>query len=345
MLTNDLALHYDEKFALNDNKLLGEAQVAVGNVFDSTAPTKRVTVPFPLRISEIMGPYTERDRKLYVFLLHAAHTNLEKKTTHSISISEAEGLFEHLGRGKDRGWLWQSAKNLASTTIQWITRDEQGRLVTHMTPLLSYASKKQGTDTLEYEFPDKLIPVLIAPYRFSRVRTHFLLGLAGKYSVTLYEILEAFTRDGVLEASIQDIREWLGIKEGSLKEFKALRRRAIEPAVQQINENAHHAGFTVQFVPIKKGRSVIALKFLLTKTPERLRDEKSASKRKRNGEKTGVTLHFRGETYEKARQVAPRLDIYDLEQQFHEWVNQKEEKPLNREAAFIAFCRKKGKLS
>lgn len=329
--------------ATKQNKLVGSVQVAVGDAYSVSAPRKNVTVPFPLKISQVMGPYTERDRKLYVFLLHAAHQNLESKKTHSVSIPEVERVFESLRRGKDRGWLWQSAQNLASTTIQWVTQDDDGKYVQHLTPLLSYASTKEGENILRYEFPEKLLPVLIAPFRFSRVRTHFLIGLSGKYSVTLYEILEAFTRDGVLEVSIKDLRHWLGIEDGTLEEFKALRRRAIEPAIAQINAAPEQAGFTVEVVPIKSGRTVLGLRFLLTKTPERIKDEEGLAKHK--SEYRGVKLKFRGDVYEKAKQAAPRHDIYELERQFNDWVEKKGEGPQNEEAAFIAFCKKKAQGS
>jgi plasmid replication initiation protein len=46
------------------------------------------------------------------------------------------------------------------------------------------------------------------------------------------------------------------------------------------------------------------------------------------------------ETFEKAKRVAPRRDIYSLEQEWRDWIEGKE-KPKNPDAAFIAFCRKK----
>ena len=47
------------------------------------------------------------------------------------------------------------------------------------------------------------------------------------------------------------------------------------------------------------------------------------------------------ETYEKARKAAPGFDIYNLEQQWREWIAKKKEPPKRPDAAFIAFCRKK----
>lgn len=47
------------------------------------------------------------------------------------------------------------------------------------------------------------------------------------------------------------------------------------------------------------------------------------------------------DTYEKAHRAAPGLDIYNLEQQWREWIAKKKEPPKRPDAAFVAFCRKK----
>lgn len=46
------------------------------------------------------------------------------------------------------------------------------------------------------------------------------------------------------------------------------------------------------------------------------------------------------ETFEKAKKVAPGLDVYYLEQEWREWVAGKE-RPKNPDAAFIGFCKQK----
>jgi plasmid replication initiation protein len=46
------------------------------------------------------------------------------------------------------------------------------------------------------------------------------------------------------------------------------------------------------------------------------------------------------ETFEKARRAAPGWDVYHLENQWRDWIADRE-KPKNPDAAFIAFCRQK----
>ena len=46
------------------------------------------------------------------------------------------------------------------------------------------------------------------------------------------------------------------------------------------------------------------------------------------------------ETYEKAKKVAPGWDVYALEQDWREWIADKE-RPKNPDAAFIGFCKQR----
>lgn len=56
-----------------------------------------------------------------------------------------------------------------------------------------------------------------------------------------------------------------------------------------------------------------------------------------------VPIRLRTETFEKAREAAPRLDIYYLENEWREWIAKKGERPKDPDKAFIGFCRQKAK--
>lgn len=56
-----------------------------------------------------------------------------------------------------------------------------------------------------------------------------------------------------------------------------------------------------------------------------------------------VPVRLSTETFEKAREAAPRLDIYYLENEWREWIAKKGERPKDPDKAFIGFCRQKAK--
>lgn len=61
------------------------------------------------------------------------------------------------------------------------------------------------------------------------------------------------------------------------------------------------------------------------------------------GEIDVSSIRLRLDTYEKARLVAPRLDIYGLEQDWRNWIAQKGEMPKNPDQAYLGFLRTKAK--
>lgn len=237
------------------------------------------TVPVPLQtiIVNVEGPYTERDRKLWVFLLHAVFDELGKQPLHSLSVREINSIFRQLGGDHGTKWLWESAKRLAKTTIEWEYSLGDDR-VQGVASLFSAEVHKsaRATGNLRFGFPPLLIPILKEPSRFARLRVHFLLKLSGKYAVTLYEVLEGFVnrRDGQCRVSIEELRTWLKVPEGSYSNWKDFRKWVLDPAVKQINDDPLGAGFAIDYEPIRKGRFYHEIIFHLTKTPKRIQSDK-----------------------------------------------------------------------
>ena len=85
------------------------------------------------------------------------------------------------------------------------------------------------------------------PRSFARLRCHVVLALRSKYAVTLYEILEAYVnrRESSVTVGIDELRSWLKVSDDltSYNDWKYLRRRVIDPAVNEINEHSDDAGF------------------------------------------------------------------------------------------------------
>ena len=56
---------------------------------------------------------------------------------------------------------------------------------------------------------------------------------------------------------MDEVRELLGVSAGKLADWKGLRRRALEPALAEINQLA---GFHAGFVPLTRGRRVVGVR-------------------------------------------------------------------------------------
>ncbi len=312
------------------------------------------TVPVPLQtvIVKVDGPYTERDRKLWVFLLHAVFDELGEKPIHSLKIRDINAVFRKLGGDHGTNWLWESAKRLAKTTVEWeyTLGDERVMGVDNLFGAQVH-KKARDTGTLNFAFPQLLIPIIKDPSRFARLRVHFLLKLSGKYAVTLYEILEAFVnrRDGQCRVSIDELRTWLKVPPDSYPDWKDFKKRVLEPAVKQINDDPLGAGFSVEYEPIRKGRFYDEIIFHLTKTPKRIQSDKLVklaagdAAKIRTAKAKGRPALLDADISRAAHETRYELDMTEVERQF--WAHwESKGKPDFKKgaaAAFMGFTKKK----
>jgi hypothetical protein len=304
-----------------------------------------VPVPLPVIIVSVEGPYTEQDRKLWTFLLHAVWDELGEKVIHEIPIREITRVFRDLRSRHHTDWIWESAERLADTKVRWIRTegDKRYKGVGHLFGAETEDEVKEK-GTLRFHFPPLLVPILKDPRRFARLRTHFLIELSGKYSVTLYELLESVANKEVpeLRASVEELRQWLKVPEGKLLRWQDLRRYVLEPAVRQINDNPTGAGFRVRMKVVKESRAITGVVFEVLKTKERQAFDAKLQDHEKQLNLFEVRL--KTDTYEKAKAAAPGWDIYVLEAEWKEWGSQQQDwSPKNPDGAFIGFCRKRGR--
>jgi hypothetical protein len=219
------------------------------------------------------------------------------------------------------------------------------------------SKEARATGWLRFEIPALLGEVIKNPCRFSRLRLHFMVGLSGKYAVTLYMLLESVANMNtpVLDVALPQLRQWLKVPEGKLNRWVDVKRFAIEPALKQINGNPEAAGFTVAMEEIKESRAVERVRFVVAKSEARLAGEKTC---RPDPAKSAASvapslapppsppgdypLQLSTTAFEQARKAAPGYDIYNLERQWREWMKGKPV-PKNPPGAFVNFCKAKYK--
>jgi len=303
-----------------------------------------VPIPLPVIVVSVEGPYTERDRKLWTFLLHTVWEELDDHPIHSLSVPEINQVFREVGGDHNTQWIWESAERLADTRVKWI-RTEGDKRYKGVGHLLSaeITEEVKGTGELRFSFPALLVPILKDPRRYARLRTHFMMQLSGKYAVTLYELLESIANKEVpvLEASVEDLRHWLKVPAGKMTRWQDFRRFALEPAIKQINDNPEGAGFIVQMKVDKEGRAIKWVRFEVIKTDTRKAIE--AKLRDQEKQRDLFEVYLKPTTYEQAHHLAPGWDIYVLESEWRAWAHDKDTWPPERpDAAFLGFCKHRG---
>jgi Initiator Replication protein len=330
---------------MQNTSALTKLPVPTGNPWiPSPSDPPTIPIPLPVIIVSVEGPYTEQDRKLWAFLLHAVWDDLEGKVIHEIPIREINGVFRHLGGRHHVDWVWESARRLTKTIVEWryTHGDKRYKGISALFGA-QVEEEDRAAGVLRFHFPPLLVPILKDPRRFARLRTHFLIELSGKYAVTLYELLESVANKTVPEmrVEVEELRAWLKVPEGKLTRWQDFRRYVLEPAVQQINANPEGSGFRVRMKPKKDGRAIKWVVFEVIKTKERQAID--AKLRDREKQLDLFDVRLRPDTFDKAKELAPGWDVYMLEAEWREWGAQQPGWPPDKpDAAFIGFCKQRG---
>jgi plasmid replication initiation protein len=86
-----------------------------------------------------------------------------------------------------------------------------------------------------------------------------VLSFESRYSLRLYLFvsLRANLRKVSEDMSLDDLRDMLGVPINALPRWQDVKRRALDPAVAEIN---HVAGFNAAYEPIKRGRRIVGVR-------------------------------------------------------------------------------------
>lgn len=104
---------------------------------------------------------------------------------------------------------------------------------------------------------------------YLNLQTHFakynlleFLMLPSIYSQRVFEFLKSWDDKQETEISLADLHELLDVPESFRKDFRQLRIRVLEKSYKDIH---NHTSLHYEWEPIKKGRSVVAIRFIFSK--------------------------------------------------------------------------------
>ena len=174
---------------------------------------------------------------------------------YEISVSD---IFQNYkGGGKDYKELEKIADNLMSRVITIYDNDGWTKYNV-FSPCRFHRSK----GILEIKFhPDLLPHYLQLQKNFAQYNlTEFLL-LPSTYSQRLFEILKSWDEKPEIEITISELHKMMDIPE-ALKRYPDFRRRVLEKSHKDITT---YTSLRYEWEPIKKGRAVVAVRFIFAK--------------------------------------------------------------------------------
>lgn len=335
-----------------------------GDLFDTMSPFE-ATVPLPTEVMKVQvyGKFSQRERKMFAFLLHAAWENLKTTRVTRIKISEINRMLKECTGSTGNDWVPALLEGLAKIRIKYQSSEGRG-----WGSLLSWVHiDEKDRDYVEYEIPKGLDRLLLNPTQFGRIRTHFLLGLNGKYSVSLYQFLETKINmyQPTFECSLEELRDWLSITKDEYQLWGHLESRVLRLAVDEINNNPFSGKFTIKYETIRgKRNKVTHVKFILEKDERRnaldlMLKQKSKSespnqKQNHDPKHYKMTTPFTAEEKTKINKSLCSafnvqstnklpLDAMVILNEWRDFAEKKKEKLINPVGAFIAFYKNKTK--
>jgi len=229
---------------------------------DPTFPKSAAAVHISTEGVELTG----LDRRLFNYLLAVAYPDLSEKQIFEVRYAQVS---EWLGSHESPDRVRASLKRLSKVHVTLNYLGAMGEEREQFGGILYADTAKDGSGIIRFEFPRLARPWLASPAVFARLRLAVVGQFRGKYTTTLYELMELYANRQfpVWEVSLADFRSLLGIPSDKLDDFRAFRRRALEPAIEEVNELSD---LRVEWEPVKEGKSVGRLRFTVEKKPDRL---------------------------------------------------------------------------
>lgn len=194
-----------------------------------------------LAVSDTTDGRALTDERFWTIKLSA----MEYAETFSISLDTA---YEQLQDGADK---------LLTKLIVRPDHDRKGDLIKHQWLLRAKYSKGNGTVTITWH-PDVRPYLFCLRQEFTTYKLKHAAALRSIYSWRLFENFKSWNGAGKWDPTLDEFEHAMDAPPNYRENFKELRRRVIDPAV---NELMQKNGLIVEWDPVKDGRKVVGLRF------------------------------------------------------------------------------------
>lgn len=198
-----------------------------------------------------------RAAKLFCLLIQEAGVSVVEEKQHRVPFAVLNETFH-----KSRADLTEAIMELHSTVVSVQLVSRQGRPYTKSGPILSDVEREPDSlddAEIRFEFSKTMRRVIADSTHWASISRRAILSFESRYSLRLYLwlSLRANLRKTAEDVSFEDLRDLLGVPLKALPRWQDVKRRALDPAVAEIN---HLAGFHASYMPLKRGRSVAGVR-------------------------------------------------------------------------------------
>jgi hypothetical protein len=220
----------------------------------------RATIVKPGELIDVreMKPLTLYDRRSFNLLVANAWDEIGEDKDHVIP----KAVLRAAHKGNER--LRDTVHRLMSTIVEMdVIRN--GKKFIRSTHLLGDTDREDGDDesgVLYYSFTKSMRTIIKNSTTYGRLRTEVMFCFTSRYALALYELIQKrgnLKHKNTEEWSVDEFRKLLGVKKDKLSAFCALRQRAIDPAVAEVNALG---GYHVQIDGVRTGKSITRIRMI-----------------------------------------------------------------------------------
>jgi len=242
--------------------------------------------------------------KLFVQIVDEAGANITADKEHKILFSAIN--WSH----RDLGSLENVVRELQRTIIEIDVKSSNGRAAKESASILGKVVREIDTEAgeLQFKFSETFRNVVANSSHWASIHARAVLAMEGKYSPWLYQLcaMLAGRRENEWTYDLDDLRSRLGANAPSMQRWPDFRRYALDPAIAEIN---HLTGLDVDYVPVKRGRRVVAITLIVGKkygeAVEDARKELNNVRTGRKARRTGMVEKIADEKKTLAAKLNP----------------------------------------
>lgn len=152
--------------------------------------------------------------------------------------------------------MWLALPDGSETTVGWLAK--------------ATTNKKSGIAHIKLD--EDMVPYLFdLKQKFTQYQLYNVLGMKSAFSVRIYELMKSYSFRHTITFELDELKKLLMVEDvKSYNRFPDFRRKVLEKAQLEINELTD---INIEFEPIKTGRKVTSIKFII--------EEKFKNSRKR----------------------------------------------------------------
>ncbi|MGE7921202.1 replication initiation protein [Viridibacillus sp. NPDC093762] len=205
------------------------------------------------------------ESKLILTLFSNVQPNDDDINTYIFQIQPFVNMLELKGKSK-----YKDLRNITKGLMEKVHEIRIGDTV-HQVSWLSYVAYNEGQGTISMRFDDFWKPYILQLQKnFTTYRLGSITNLNSAYSIRLYELLKQWQKIRKRTYALDELREMLGVPEGSYKLYANFKQRVLLTAQKELLEESD---ILFDFKEIKVGRSVGKIEFFIYHNPNFVKAE------------------------------------------------------------------------